>query len=69
MERQRQRRMEEIEASVEKLETLISTNEQLLCDPEIYQNHEKVLELNGQNEAAHSTLEELMEEWAELAED
>ncbi|AGK51980.1 ABC-F family ATP-binding cassette domain-containing protein [Bacillus sp. 1NLA3E] len=69
LERQRQRRMEEIEASVEKLETLISTNEQLLCDPEIYQNHEKVLELNGQNEAAHSTLEELMEEWAELAED
>jgi ATP-binding cassette subfamily F protein 3 len=69
LERQRQRRMEEIEASVEELETLISTNEQLLCDPEIYQNHEKVLELNGQNEAAHAKLDVLMEEWAELAED
>ncbi len=69
LERQRQRRIEEIEVGVEELEALISSNEQLLCDPEIYQNHEKVLELNGQNEVAHAKIEELMEEWAELAED
>ncbi|MGJ7923202.1 ABC-F family ATP-binding cassette domain-containing protein [Neobacillus sp. LXY-4] len=69
LERQRKRRIEEIEARIEALETVISTNDQLLCDPEVYQDHEKVAQLNGENEQAKLELEELMEEWAELAED
>ena len=68
LERQRKRRIEEIEERIEALEAHISTNEQLLCDPEVYQNHEKVLELNTQNEESRFELEKLLEEWAELAE-
>jgi ATP-binding cassette subfamily F protein 3 len=68
LERQRKRRLEEIEERIELLEKKISENEELLCNPEIYQNHEKVMELNGENEQARSEIEKLMEEWAELAE-
>jgi ATP-binding cassette, subfamily F, member 3 len=69
LERQRKRRIEEIEELVETLETLVSKNEELLCDPEVYQNHEKVIELNTQNESAKEEMEKLLEEWAELAEE
>jgi ATP-binding cassette, subfamily F, member 3 len=69
LERQKKRRLEEIEEKVELLEATISENEQQLCDPEVYQDHQKVLELNKQSDAAKAELEELMEEWAELAED
>ncbi|PLR81865.1 multidrug ABC transporter ATP-binding protein [Bacillus canaveralius] len=68
LERQRMRRIEEIEETIEKLEEKISENEQLLCEPNIYQDHEKVLEINGENNLAKIQLEALMEEWAELAE-
>ena len=69
LERQRKRRIEEIEERLENLEALISANEQQLCEPDIYQDHEKVLELNNQNEAAKLEIDVLMEEWAELADD
>jgi ATP-binding cassette, subfamily F, member 3 len=68
-ERQRKRRIEEIEERVEKLEAEITANEQQLCDPDVYQNHEKVLHLNTQIESAKTEVDELMEEWAELSED
>ncbi|AIE58765.1 ABC-F family ATP-binding cassette domain-containing protein [Bacillus methanolicus] len=68
LERQRKRRIEEIEALIESLEEQITNNNQLLCEPEIYQDHEKVMEINLQNEKAKSELEALLEEWAELAE-
>lgn len=68
LERQRKRRLEEIEEKIEVLEALIASNEELLCDPEVYQNHEKVSEINAKSEAAKAELEALMEEWAELAE-
>jgi ATP-binding cassette, subfamily F, member 3 len=68
LERQRKRRIEEIEALIESLEEQIAQNDQLLCEPEIYQDHKKVMEINLQNEKAKSELEALLEEWAELAE-
>lgn len=68
LERQRKRRIEEIEVRIESLEAIISKNEQLLCEPDVYQDHQKVSELNQQNEDAASELEALMEEWAKLAE-
>ncbi|MDF2790983.1 MAG: multidrug transporter ATP-binding protein, partial [Neobacillus sp.] len=43
-------------------------NDEKLCEPEIFQDHEKVLEINIKNEKAKSELEQLMDEWAELAE-
>jgi ATP-binding cassette, subfamily F, member 3 len=64
--RQRTRRIEEIETEVNKLEAAQAENEELLCNPEIYQNHEEVSRLNGENEKISSQLSTLMEEWEEL---
>lgn len=68
LERQRKRKLEEIEQRIEGLEEQIEQFEQELCDPAIFQDHEKVLEINEKNETAKTELEQLMEEWAELAE-
>ncbi|WP_413304467.1 ABC-F family ATP-binding cassette domain-containing protein [Bacillus sp. 1P10SD] len=67
LERQRKRKLEEIELRIEELEEQIQDYEQQLCDPEVFQNHEKVLEINIKSEKAKAELEQLMEEWAELA--
>lgn len=67
-ERQRKRKLEEIEARILQLEEDIEQYEHQLCDPEVFQNHEKVIEINLKNEQAKAELESLMEEWAELAE-
>ncbi|MBG9443046.1 MULTISPECIES: ATP-binding cassette domain-containing protein [Bacillaceae] len=69
LERQRKRRMEEIEEQIEALETVIDANDQLLCDPNVYQNHEKVMEITNETDGAKAKLEELMEEWTLLAEE
>lgn len=68
LERQKMRRLEEIEARIEQLESSIEDYEQQLCEPEIYQDHEKVLAITKDNSEAKEELELLMEEWAELAE-
>lgn len=68
LERQRKRKLDEIELRIEELEEEIQDFEQLLCEPDIFQDHEKVLEINIKSEKAKAELEHLMEEWAELAE-
>lgn len=67
-ERQRKRKLEEIELKISELEAQISKYEQQLCDPNIFQNHEKVLEITQLNDQAKADLERLMDEWTELAE-
>ncbi|ESU31597.1 multidrug ABC transporter ATP-binding protein [Bacillus sp. 17376] len=67
LERQRKRRMEEVESLIDKLETEVAEYEELLCDPEFFQDHEKAGEINSKIEAAKEKLDELMEEWTELA--
>jgi len=67
LERQRKRKLEEIEMRIEELEALTQEYEEKLCEPEIFQDHEKVLEINLLNEKAKTELEQLMDEWAELA--
>lgn len=67
LERQRKRRMEEVEALIDKLETEVAEYEELLCDPEVFQDHEKAGEINSKVETAKEKLDELMEEWTELA--
>ncbi len=67
LERQRKRKLEEIEARIEDLEALIEENESLLCNPEVYQDHERVLVINTENDNARQELDQLMEQWAELA--
>lgn len=69
LERQRKRRLEEIETMIEEIEVRVEKNDELLCLPEIFQDHEKVFEINSENEAAKAKLEALLEEWEELAED
>ena len=65
-ERQRKRRMEELEIEVEKLEANIQEYNQLLCDPEVFQNHEKVLEIQSKLDQTQIDLDVLLEEWTEL---
>lgn len=67
-ERQRKRKLEEIELKISELEAQISKYEQQLCDPDIFQDHEKVLEITQLNDQAKADLERLMDEWTELAE-
>ncbi|MGG6362161.1 ATP-binding cassette domain-containing protein [Peribacillus frigoritolerans] len=67
-ERQRKRRIEEIEAAMELLETEINEYNDLLCDPNVFQDHEKVMEVQTKLDHAQESLEQLLEEWAELEE-
>ncbi|MGG0284687.1 ABC-F family ATP-binding cassette domain-containing protein [Peribacillus butanolivorans] len=67
-ERQRKRRIEEIEAAMELLETEISEYNELLCDPNVFQDHEKVMEVQTKLDKAQETLDQHLEDWAELEE-
>ncbi|MFJ7471769.1 ATP-binding cassette domain-containing protein [Peribacillus frigoritolerans] len=67
-ERQRKRRIEEIEAAMELLETEITEYNDLLCDPNVFQDHEKVMEVQTKLDHAQESLDQLLEEWAELEE-
>ena len=69
LERQRLRRIEELEGKIENLELAIEKNEQLLCEPEVFQDHEKSLEILQENEQIKVDLEKLMEEWTLLADE
>ncbi|MCC5804396.1 ABC-F family ATP-binding cassette domain-containing protein [Rossellomorea vietnamensis] len=68
LERQRKRRVEEIEGLMEILEINIQEKEDLLCDPDIFQDHEKVQEINESLTKAKEELDSLLEEWTELEE-
>ena len=65
-ERQRQRRIDEIETRITAIEETIEQNEELLCEPGIFQDHEKVQEINSENERLNNELEHLLSEWETL---
>ncbi|MFJ7747646.1 ABC-F family ATP-binding cassette domain-containing protein [Peribacillus sp. NPDC097295] len=67
-ERQRKRRIEEIESAMERLEEEITEYNDLLCDPAVFQDHEKVLDIQTKLDKAKETLDQYLEEWAELEE-
>jgi len=67
-ERQRQRKIEELESEITRLEEEIEKNETLLCDPEIFQDHERVQQIHEDNEKLKEQLEEHMLNWEELIE-
>jgi ATP-binding cassette, subfamily F, member 3 len=66
LERQRKRRIEEIETEISELEQQIAHIDEQLCDPNIYQDHEKVQQLTKENEEMKDKLEKLLEEWETL---
>ncbi|ARI78821.1 ABC-F family ATP-binding cassette domain-containing protein [Halobacillus mangrovi] len=68
-ERKKNRRIAEIEEEIEQLEAELEKNDELLCDPEIYQDHEKSLELTEANTQYQERIEALMEEWESLHEE
>ena len=53
---------------MEQLEAEISEYNDLLCDPAIFQDHEKVTEIQTKLDKAKEILDEYLEEWAELEE-
>ncbi|MCZ0704188.1 ATP-binding cassette subfamily F protein 3 [Natronobacillus azotifigens] len=65
-ERKTARRIAEIEETIEELEENIANNEALLCEPEVFQDHEKTLELTKENDRYTIQIEQLMEEWETL---
>ncbi len=66
-ERQRMRRIEEIEKTIESLEQKVVEHEDKLCEPDIFQDHEKVFALNKELEEFKGKIDELMDEWTELS--
>ncbi len=68
LERQRKRRIEEIEQQLHEKEEKVAELEEKLCLPNVFEDHEKVLEINEQMEALKNEIEQLLEEWTELAE-
>ncbi|SFF89202.1 ATP-binding cassette, subfamily F, member 3 [Halobacillus alkaliphilus] len=67
-ERKKNRRIAEIEKEIEELEAKLEEIEELLCDPEVYQDHERSLELTESSTQTQQRVEKLMEEWESLHE-
>ncbi|NLY43267.1 MAG: ABC-F type ribosomal protection protein [Clostridiaceae bacterium] len=67
-ERRIQRRISMIEEEIYNCENEIEDMEQQLCSPEIYSDHEKVLELTNKISELKEKLGELYNEWEELQE-
>lgn len=53
---------------MELLETEINECNEHLCDPNVFQDHEKVMEVQTKLDVAQEKLDLLLEEWAELEE-
>ncbi|MBK2001565.1 ABC-F family ATP-binding cassette domain-containing protein [Listeria ivanovii subsp. londoniensis] len=67
--RQRKRKLEEIEQLMEETDATIASLELELTKPEIFQDHEKTLEITGKLDSAKGVVENLMEEWEEISEE
>ncbi|GAB3047049.1 ABC-F family ATP-binding cassette domain-containing protein [Virgibacillus ainsalahensis] len=65
-ERKKQRRITELEDTIEEIELEISKLEEKMTDPDIYQDHEKALELTEKTGELKKEAESLMEEWTAL---
>ncbi|EIQ6629838.1 ATP-binding cassette domain-containing protein [Listeria monocytogenes] len=67
--RQRKRKLEEVEKSMEATDEKIAELEHQLTKPEVFQDHEKALEITQELDAVKATGEKLMEEWETLSEE
>ncbi|WP_222123996.1 ABC-F family ATP-binding cassette domain-containing protein [Bacillus mycoides] len=66
LERQRTRKIEELEQNIVGLEEEIATLEDQLCLPEIYADYEKASEITTKKQTLQELLEACMAEWEEL---
>ncbi|HAC1991153.1 TPA_asm: ATP-binding cassette domain-containing protein, partial [Listeria monocytogenes] len=66
--RQRKRKLEEIEKSMEETDEKIAELELQLTNPEVFQDHEKSLEITQELDAVKADGEKLMEEWEQISE-
>ncbi|HAB0279090.1 TPA_asm: multidrug ABC transporter ATP-binding protein [Listeria monocytogenes] len=67
--RQRKRKLEEIEKSMEETDEKITELELQLTNPEVFQDHEKALEITQELDAVKADGEKLMEEWEQISEE
>ncbi|MBS4179606.1 ABC-F family ATP-binding cassette domain-containing protein [Lederbergia citrea] len=68
LERQRKRRIEEIEEKLSTLEEQLEEKEEVLCRPDIFEDHEQVMAINECIEEIKAEIDKLLEEWTELSE-
>ncbi|WP_067725010.1 ABC-F family ATP-binding cassette domain-containing protein [Oceanobacillus damuensis] len=64
-----QRRITELEETIDRLESEISQMEEEMTKPEVYQDHEKSLELTDKVSSTKQEVEQMMEEWTSLQEE
>lgn len=67
-QRKKERRINELEEIIEQKETELAALEQKMAEPEVYENHEKSLELTKKTSDLKLEIEQLMEEWTSLQE-
>ncbi|EDO0225272.1 ABC-F family ATP-binding cassette domain-containing protein [Listeria monocytogenes] len=67
--RQRKRKLEEVEKSMDATDEKIAELELQLTNPEVFQDHEKALEITQELDAVKADGEKLMEEWEQISEE
>ncbi|MDT0003579.1 ABC-F family ATP-binding cassette domain-containing protein [Listeria cossartiae subsp. cayugensis] len=67
--RQRKRKLEEVEQAMEETDEKIAELELQLTKPEVFQDHEKALEITQELDAVKADGERLMEEWETISEE
>ncbi|MBC2072488.1 ABC-F family ATP-binding cassette domain-containing protein [Listeria marthii] len=67
--RQRKRKLEEVEQAMEQTDEKIAELELQLTKPEVFQDHEKALEITQELDAVKADGEKLMEEWETISEE
>ncbi|ALX50619.1 ABC-F family ATP-binding cassette domain-containing protein [Lentibacillus amyloliquefaciens] len=67
-QRKKERRINELEETIEQKEAELAGLEQKMTEPEVYEDHEKSLELTKQTSELKQEIDQLMEEWTTLQE-
>ncbi|MBC2102270.1 ATP-binding cassette domain-containing protein [Listeria marthii] len=67
--RQRKRKLEEVEQAMEQTDEKIAELELQLTKPEVFQDHEKALEITQELDAVKADGEKLMEQWETISEE
>jgi ATP-binding cassette subfamily F protein 3 len=68
IERNKREKIKEIEAKINGLEEEINDIDSALCNPEIYDNHEEIINLSKNREELNIQLNELYDKWIDLTE-